>query len=301
MKFNIQYSIKKVLLPFIAFAMLVCTTASAEDPASAPEKRGSAIQLSFYKKADLNKVAVAKVTAKNEKRKFIAFKNAEVSFYISKGKEETLLNRITTDADGKAAILLPKDLPVSDDQKFTVIAKVENDKFIEDAKEEVTLQESDLSIKLDPADTSRTVTAKLTIKDKNGKQVPVKDAAIKLYVVRLFGTMPATSDPSSTTDENGEATFTLFKDLKGDSLGQITLLAKVEDNEQLGNVESTTKAPWGARLMPEKEPFPRAMWEPKAPIPLILVLSILFFCIWSTYLYLFSLVYKISKVKGASH
>lgn len=301
MKVNIQYSIKKVLLSIAAFVLLSCNTASAEDPSAAPEKRASAIQLSFYKKADLNKVAVAKVTAKNEKRKFIAVKNVEVSFYISKGKEQTLINRVTTDAEGKAAVMLPKDLPVNDEQKFTITARVENDKSIEDAKDEANLLESDLSIKLDPADTSRTVTAKLTAKDKSGKQVPVKDVAIKLYVVRLFGIMPATTDPTSTTDENGEATFTLSRDLKGDSAGQITLLARIEDNEQLGNVEASAIAPWGARLMAEKEPFPRAMWAPKAPIPLIMVLSILFFCVWSTYLYLFYQVYKISKFKTTTH
>jgi hypothetical protein len=299
MKVNIRYSIKKVILSVAAIMWLACGISSAQDPAPAADKKASAIQLSFYKKADLNKVAVAKVTAKNEKRKFVPAKGVEVSFYILKDKEQTLLKKVNTDADGKAIVLLPKDLPVNDLRQFTITAKVENDKAIEDAKEEASLRESNLIIKLDPADTGRTVTAVLTEQDKNGKSVPVKDVAIKLFVVRLFGVMPASSDATSTTDENGEATFTLPKDIKGDSAGHMTLLAKIEDNDQLGNVEASSIAPWGVPLLAEKDPFPRAMWMPTAPIPLIIVLSVLFFCVWSTYLYLFYQVYKISKFKSA--
>jgi hypothetical protein len=295
MKVNIQYSIKKVVLAVTAFMLLSSSISLAQD------KRTSAVQLSFYKKADMNKVAVAMVTAKNEKGKFVPAKNAEVAFYILNNKVQALLNRVTTDATGKAAIMLPNELPVNEQGQFTISAKIENDKNFEDANDEANLKESNLIIKLNPADTGRTVTAVVTQHDKSGKEVPVKDVSVKLYVVRLFGAMPASSDPTSTTDENGEATFTLPKDVKGDSAGNVTLLAKIEGNDQFGNVEASKAVPWGVVLLPEKEPFPRAMWEPKAPIPLILTLSILFFCVWSTYFYIFYDIYKISRFKKSGN
>lgn len=292
MKTKIKYQIKKVMMAVAL--IIICQAISWAQNEQATDKKASSIQLSFYKKGDQSKYAMVLVNTKNQKMKFVPAPGAEVSFYILNGKEEMPFGKVTTGADGKASQVLPVEMPLNSERRFTLIAKIENDKKYENAREELSIIESNMVIKLNPVDTGRTVTAAVTEMNKDGKDVPVKNVPINLYVTRLFGTMPIGEDHTANTDDNGEAIFTLPKNIKGDTAGNITLVAKIEDNDQLGNVEALSTVAWGVPLVAEADPFPRALWQPRAPAPLIITISTIFICIWGIYFFLFYQMFKIS-------
>lgn len=257
-------------------------------------KSASSIQLSYYKKSDKTSTIVAKVKGKNEEKKFVPVENVKVNFYIQNKKDEQLIKGVTTNMEGLAELVLPKSLPLDEDNYFTIIAKVENDSKYEDADEQVHYTDAGFSIKIDPKDTGRLVTASVTAIDKKGKEVPVKGAEVSFYVQRLFGMMPAAEDFKVTTDGSGEAEFNLPKDIAGDTLGNLIIIAKIEDNAKFGNLETSVSAPWATALIPEKNPFPRALWEPKAPPILVITISTLFGGVWCTYFFMF---WKLSRIK----
>jgi hypothetical protein len=151
------------------------------------------------------------------------------------------------------------------------------------------------NITLDPKDTGRTITAKVSALNKDGKEIPTKDVEVNFYVQRLFGTMPAGEDHKVTTDKKGEAEFNLPKEIPGDTAGNLIIVAKIEDNALFGNAETKGTAPWGTALILEKDPFPRALWEPKAPPVLVITISTLFGGIWCTYFFMFWQLTRIKK------
>jgi hypothetical protein len=289
---------KKFKLLFTVMLVLLKGIAPAQDNAKPAEKRESAIQLSFYKKADQTKTARVKVTAKNENRKYVPVPNAHINIYAVNGKAEELVGSGISGSDGQVITDLPKSLPLDADMKFTVVAKLENDAAFEDAKDQGTFKEANLSVTVNPSDTNRVVTVTATEKGKDGKEKPIANATINFYVQRLFGTMPAAEDKTATTDETGSGTFILARDIKGDTAGNITIVAKIEDNESYGNVDAKVSAHLGLKLGLDKDPFPRALWEPKAPAPLIITLSLIFSCIWCIYLTLFYTMAKLGKDKN---
>jgi len=279
----------------IAITGLFCGISAAQDQLQSQSKSEATIELSYYKKADMSKTAVAVVKTKDKEGKFVFAKNTRVNFYVMHDKEQQLLKNTNTDYKGQALIVFQKDLPLDDSLYFTIVAKIENDNLYEDAQEQVHYKDVNLGINLNPQDTARLVTAKVTEIGKDGKGIPVKGAEVKFCVQRLFGIMPASDDNTVTTDEKGEASFAFPKNIPGDTAGVITVAARMEDNEQFGNVENKANASWGIALVKEKNPFPRALWEPYAPVPLILTVSILFGGVWCVYFFIFFQLRKIKK------
>lgn len=300
MKINLKYFMKKSKLPVIILFLLLWGVSSAQEKKTTVEKKASSVQLTFYKKADQTKTARVKVTAKNEMRKFMPAMKAHVNFYVVDNKAEALVGVGVTALDGKCEIKLPGNLPLDGDMKSTIIAKIENDPAYEDAQDQGSFKDARLSLTISPTDTNRVVTVKAMETGKDGKDKPIANATVNFYVKRMFGTMPAAEDRTATTDENGEGTFILAKDLKGDTAGNLTIVAKIEDNELYGNVEANHDVKFGIPLQVETDPFPRALWEPRAPAPLVITISVIFSVVWFVYLTLFYRMYKISQDKNPS-
>lgn len=292
MKMN---SIIKKTLFVIAITSLFSVKIKAQDQTPANGKRETAIELAYYKNTDTSKSAVAIITAINAQGKYVPENNVKVNFYVMNGKEEKLLKSASTNNKGKALIMLPNDLPLDDSFYFTIVAKIENNALLADAREQVHYKDASLILNLDPHDTAQLVIAKVTELGKDGKEIPVQEAEVKFYVKRMFGFMAASEDNTITTDENGEASFAFPKNVSGDTAGSITITARMEDNRQFGNVENKTTELWGTVLAPEKNAFPRALWEPYAPLPLVITISTLFGGVWCIFFYIFFQLRKIKK------
>src|ERR1035437_8726987 len=181
-------SILKRITLAIGLTGLFCTAAAAQGQPQAQGKSEATIGLSYSKKAGSQTAAAIVKIKKNGK--FVPAKNARVNFYVLHDKEQQLLKSAGTDNKGQAVIDLPKGLPLDENQVSTIIAKIENDNLYENAEEQVHFKESNLTLSLNQADTSRNVTAKVTEIDKDGKEIPVKGAELKFYIQRLFGSMP---------------------------------------------------------------------------------------------------------------
>jgi hypothetical protein len=292
MKMN---SIINITFRAIVITFLFCGNTIAQDQSQSQGKSEATIELSYNKKADMSKTAVAVIKAKNNEGKFVPAKNTQVNFYVVNDKKKQLLKSVKTDNKGQAVIMLQKDLPLDEDLAFTIVAKIENDTLYEDTEEKMHYKDANLTLNLNPQDTARLVTAKVTETGKDGIEIPVKGAEVKFYVQRLFGIMPAAENNTIETDEKGEASFAFPRNIPGDTTGVITVAARMEDNEQFGNVENKAVTSWGTVLAIVRDPFPRALWEPYAPLPLVISISMLFGGVWFTYFFIFFNLRKIKK------
>jgi hypothetical protein len=287
--------IKKTFLA-IAITGLFCAIATAQDQSQG--KTEATIELSYHKKEDMTKSAIAVVKAKNNEGKFVSAKNAAVNFFVADRTGLHLIKNEKTDDKGVAIVSLQKNLPLDDSLYFTIVANIENDSLYEDVEEKVHYKDASLSLNLDPKDTARLLTIRVTETGKDGNEIPVKDAVLKIYVQRMFGIMPAIEENEISTDENGETSFAFPKNIPGDTAGIITVAVRMEDNEQFGNVENKANAYWGTMLAKEKDPFPRALWEPNAPLPLIITICTLFGGVWCVYFFIFFQMHKIKKERA---
>ncbi|WP_298391367.1 hypothetical protein [Hydrotalea sp.] len=288
--FKNQIVFKSALL--IAATVLIWNTSYTRGQ-QVDKKKTAIVELSFYKNAAGVRTIVANVSAKNDSGKLVFVPGIKISFYTSTIAGKSFLGETLTNEGGKASIHFPKKIPI-DTSGITIIAQIENDKVYEDAEAQASVKDARLVLSLSEVDSSRLISALATEILPDGEQKPIPNVEVNFGIQRLFGIMPLSDEAKVTTDDRGVAIFNFPKEIKGDEKGNIVLVASITDNEVYGNVEATSVSKWGEPLVVEKNPFPRALWEPKAPIILMISFSIIFGGIWFTYGFV---VYQITKIE----
>ena len=259
----------------------------------ATEKKPVTVQLSFYKNSDENRTVAAIASTKNDSGKLVFVPGIKINFYVLQSTGESLLASAFTDEGGKAVVQLPKNIAI-DTSGLTITARIENDKEYANAEATGVVKDARLVLSISEADSSKIIKAVVTEIQLSGEEKPLAGVEVNFGIHRAFGIMPLSGEATVTTDENGMATFTFPKNINGDENGNVILKTSITDNELYGNIEAAAKAKWGTPLVVDKNPFPRALWEPNAPILLMVVFSIIFGGIWFTY----SLViYRIAKIE----
>jgi hypothetical protein len=232
--------------------------------------------------------------------KFQNTAGVEVSFYKDEVDPSNLIGKDTSNQKGEASwkIVLPanKDSITS----LTYWAVVKDHPDYDDAEETVTINPSVLTLELLEEDSLRTVKVFVGFPNDSGRIVPMAETEVKLFVRRLFGDMPL-GDPE-TTDEEGYVTIEFPNDIKGDTAGMVTVVAKVMEHETLGNVETSESIAWGLPLEINDFYSQRQLWSARAnsPIILIVVVNAAIIGIWGVILYIFLEIFRIRKLGKAN-
>ena len=226
-------------------------------------------------------------------------KNISFSVYMDDQDDEHLVGKNATDAQGLAKFFLPPSLKSLWDSSakhtFTAVANAGTD---EEQTQEVEMQKGRIAIDTSNTDGVRSITVQVS-KLEDGAWLPVPDVEMKVGVRRLAGVvLSGGDDPTYTSDESGNVSVEFTKlNLPGDSLGNLTLEAKVEDNDPLGNMIVEKTVPWGIKETVQRNFFDqRTLWSTrfKTPIWLLLLAYSIVLSVWGTLLYL---VYQLIKIK----
>jgi hypothetical protein len=147
-------------------------------------------------------------------------------------------------------------------------------------------------------DSTRQVMAAITKPDGTGKDTAVKGVEVHFYIYRSFGLLPIEGD-NTTTDENGEATADFPSDIPGDKSGNVTVIARVEDDEQLGNIETKKNIQWGIPVNKQQTAQPRALWSSANNAPWLLVITVtgMVGVVWGIIVYI---IFQLVAIKRAS-
>ena len=147
-----------------------------------------------------------------------------------------------------------------------------------------------ISLSFPEKDSVRQVTANLT-----NAGTAVKDIDIHFYVKKSFGLLPLEGD-FTTTDENGEASVDFPTDLPGDVSGNVIVIARVEDDEKLGNVEAMKTVNWGIPVKAESGVAVRSLSSSgdNAPCPLTITVTSLVVIVWGI---IFYILYQLILIK----
>lgn len=117
------------------------------------------------------------------------------------------------------------------------------------------------------------------------KPQPVKGAGMQLTLKRSFGRLII--DEEKETNEKGEAVFLVPPTLKGDSDGNLSLTARLTEEDLYGIAAADTLIGMGEAVVPVSLTEKRAMWNTvrKAPLWLIITFTLAFFGVVGTILF----------------
>jgi hypothetical protein len=276
------------------------------DPEEPEEKKELSMSLTYFNINDTArevriKLATSVLEGKEGERKrkrWIPVKDVIVNLYLGEISREGMLGSVATDNKGIATFPLVNKFVSAKDTltHFTFIGRVVEDPYYEDTEEELEIAESKIEISSFIEDSVMYLKAKVVKGDETGEFIPVEDADLKFYVKRDYGFLPLT-ESNLSTDEDGEVILEFPFIIPGNSDGELTFVARLEDNEDLGMVESYLIEQWGTPTI-ITHTHQRALWASRmnAPIWVILVVNSILLGIWLTIMYIVYQLYIIRKI-----
>ncbi len=251
------------------------------------------LSLSYIKNTNNVKTLRCVITAKKGEIN-LPLENAELKFYA--GNEQSLLLGVQkTNNEGFASLDINNELKLPQDDSGAVLYRVEY-KGLENSKDvtaEVSVVDINLELSLEEIDSVKTITVKGTRIGKNGEILPVKGQDLTIYVKRLYTNLKIGEINLSEDEGIGS---TEFKSIPGDSVGNILIIAKIEDNELYATVEKSKEIKWGSIVSYDRTSKKRELWTNEAPIWMAITLAIFLLGVWYHLVRVFIKMRKIKKL-----
>jgi hypothetical protein len=214
-----------------------------------------------------------------------ALENAWIGFTASAGNEIRDLGKIKTDAAGNAVfkINVKAGIPADKDGKTVYAAKFNGMGKYLASSENTSVKPARINVTFAKEDSLRHIKVSARQFTADGQLSPVQKEKIIVYIPRLFNLMKI---GEIELDEKGEGRIDCPDDLVGDSLGNLVVVARIEESDTYGNVQGQSSITWGIPKQYYLAERPsRELWTPIAPIWMIVTLIIMLTGVWAHYLY----------------
>lgn len=279
-------------ITLFALALLFGTTFGlfAQDNEDEMEKLESYAEMQYLKLSDGNKQFTIAFTFDGEEDTE-PLKNIPVLFYTG-FDEIKMIAEMNTNEDGKAILQISNDyvLPVNEEGYFYVKAVFEGNKKFEGSESEVSYIEITMDLSLEEVEGEKNIVVHVFRFNPDGEKEAVSDEDVFIYTPRMFNRLRI----GEGYLEEGKAIIKFPVDLPGDTIGKITLIAKLEEHADFGNVEAMAVTDWGIPNTTMRVSDHRALWTQIAPTWMIITLTILLAGVWGHYGYA---VYQLIKIK----
>jgi hypothetical protein len=286
-----------VSLPNGLMAQADTTTPPAVDTTAAPaveeeaELISPSLEFKGVQKGD-NSIDLKTALKAKVKGQVINLYKMKVSFYQVMNEEDVPLGFAITDGNGKAVFTVKGDsLKTNAEGKMLFKAQFAGNKAMEAAEEVAEFKRARLEMTPVKEDSLLTVQVKL-VEPGTGTETPVKEATVGIYVKRLF--LPQKIG-EITTDENGEGSLEFPNGVPGDAKGNLTLMARLDENEVYGNLETASVQPWGLPVSDKPEDQPRALWSSHPPIWMLITFIVLMLAVWGHYVVIVYELFRLRK------
>jgi len=265
--------------------------------------RESIIYLQYH--LENNRLPYLKIQTKNKSDNgIVTATNIPVTVYLDTDlSKEAMVGQIATDNTGTAIFGIPPSLASQWKGKsaHTFYAHTDASPAFDAASKEVSVAMARLKLDTVRTDETKSVVATLE-KNDGGSWVPIPEVDVKLAVRRYGGNVNIGDDDTYATDSTGKATGEfLLSSLPGNKQGTLELVALVDDNDEVGTLESSMMVPWGTIYEYKSDFGKRSLWSTprRAPLWLIVMAYGCIISVWSVIIYLITRIIKIKKLGKA--
>lgn len=279
---------------FVGFIALIFLLSNYSALSQDTPKGDLSITLSYFNYNNKIPYLLAKVKTKVD-GKFVPVNNINLNLFLDKDSAGTVIGKVLTNDKGEATAIIPPSVKSQwiSSIKHTFLAKFDGNKKYESATADLTVGKAKILIDT-TSDRKITVTV---MEMKDTVWTPVNGVELKIGIRRLDADLSVNEAATFTTDSTGQATVDFKRDsILGDVKGNIILVAKIEDNDQYGNLLIEQTVPWGFKFVPVNTFDRRTLFatRSKAPIWLILIATSIIVAVWAV---LISLVINLVKIK----
>jgi len=225
-----------------------------------------------------------------------ALENALVEFTASNSTTSHLLIKSKTDQEGNAVCKVASSgLPADKDGLVVYSVKFIGNNKYPGAESSFNAKPAKIRLFFSIEDSLRMLKVTATQKNEKGEEVAIPKETVLIYIPRLFSLLKI---GEIALDENGTGTMEFPKEIVGDTLGNLEVMAKIEENDKFGFVLGKNIINWGVHKQYYKAEVPsRELWTPIAPLWMIITLLVMLAGVWAHYMYA---VYELIMIKRLS-
>jgi len=221
---------------------------------------------------------------------------AMIAFSNPAGEETKALENVQADMNGEAVFRIDKssDKLISLNGSYSFKAEFPGNEKFEPAEEQVDIKPLNLSLDFREIESVKTIIAEAYELDNEGGKIPLDGWDIYFFVPRSFSLLPF----GDGWFEEGRAELNFPTSIPGDSVGNLTIIARIEDHELYGNIEVVETKNWGVarpNIVVEKR---RGLGDTDAPLWMVYTLIVLLSVVWFHYLYVFYIMFKINRLRS---
>jgi len=277
----------KRILPVIIVALIILTRPAflcAQDKADTTAPAVTVLRFTCINTSDDSIQLRSTISVKHDEGN-TNLVNAPVLFYAVGSDGDVKIGEAKTDVHGEAIIKVStkSTFPRNEQQMFTFKAMYDGNAKYEASEGEFGLKPAKLKVSFYEEDSIRYVKVEGTQVNANGTETSIGAIDIVVGVQKMFSILKIAE---ISLDSTGVGTAEFPRDIIGDSLGNLTVIASIDENEIFGNVKGTAENTWGLKkhLISPDRPS-RELWTPIAPLWMIITLIIMLAGVWGHYVY----------------
>jgi hypothetical protein len=229
-----------------------------------------------------------------ENRKIMPVPQIPVNFYNIADTSEVFLGSALSNERGESvySLLNNHDILRNHEGGFSFSAVIDGSEKFRKATKKISIKEARIEISFAEIDSVKVIDAKAFALDSTGTlKEPINGIDLSFYVPGSFSLFKIADAELIDGVCNVEFPVTL----PGDSEGNLTIIAKIEESDDYGFVEGSAVKDWGMireSIVPEKS---RGLGDTDAPLWMVYTLIFLMSAVWIHYIYVFVVIYLIKK------
>jgi len=226
--------------------------------------------------------------------KRVNIENAPLQISAVNESEKTFLGTVVTDQKGKAFLDIKSGTSIPEDKEgnYTFDIRFEGNQKFNIASKTVHVKDVYMEISFSEKDSIKNVLVKVYTINEKGAKAAVQDVPVEFYIRRLFCLYRFGGEK---TDSSGLCTAEFPKNMPGDTLGKVIVVAKILENDIYGTVE-TVRTFTGGKLLIIEPKAKRGLGDTDAPLWMVYTLLILLSGVWLHVLYVIGLVIRINII-----
>ena len=155
-----------------------------------------------------------------------------------------------------------------------------------------------IQLRFSEEDSIKYITAQVNEYSSDSLGKPIAELDLYFFVQRTFSQLPI-GDYFNTTNENGEVRIEFPYDLSGDSAGNVTIIASIEEDDRFEGTEVSKVASFGIPVDYDIHGNRRTLAAAgaNAPISLLILVNGIILAVWGIIIYIFTQIYRIRRAE----
>lgn len=287
---NININRSAFWLMTMVLSLLICIP----NTTYAQKKKRTRLK-AYYEKLSSDDKLITIILTKGKGKSAQGIPNAQISLVTFEGDSTIEMGVVQTDTLGEAKLMIEPGYPfsVNEDGYSMIELSYDGNDSIRGSSRELEFMDLNVELSLIIDDSIKTAEIWVWKRGEDAIQVPIEDLRFKLGVKRLYNNLYL---EDITTDDEGIARFEFPDDIPGDSDGMITVVVKLEDDDDFGTVTKSKAVQWGVPLVYSDNSTERSLFGDSAPLWMIISVAIILIGAWVHFIWAIWKVLKIRKL-----